>query len=75
MPRQLPRTKTPKQQLIIKAVEDFCGDDGSTSRNIVNSALWVMGRKKRIELTDEEKKIVFYVQANIADPIYCKSLS
>ena len=68
--RNLPRNKSPKQELIIKAVEDFCGDDGSSKRNKVNATLWIMGRKRGIELTGEEKEIVWYVQQNLADDIY-----
>jgi len=73
--RNLPHNKSPKQELIIKAVEDFCGDDGSSNRNKVNAALWIMGRKRGIELTEEEKDVVWYVQQNLADDIYPMDLA
>lgn len=71
--RQLPKKQSAKQQLIIRATEDFCGNDGSTNKNKVQAALWIMGRKARVELTEEEKTIVWYVQNNIGDSVYCQS--
>jgi len=73
--RNLPRKPSPKQELIIKAVEDFCGGGGSSNRNKANAALWIMGRKRGIELTEEEKDIVWYVQQNLADDIYPTDLA
>lgn len=72
--RYLPRKRSERQQNIINAVEDFCGDDGTSLRNKTNAALWLMGRKKGIELNEDEKYIVWYVDLNLCDEVYRKSL-
>ena len=73
--RYLPKKRTPKQELIIKAVQDFWGEDGKVSnRTITNVSLWIMGRKKGVELNEEEKEAVWYVQSNLGDEIYPMNL-
>ena len=62
--------------MIINAVKDFCGEDSSVSeRNITNVSLWIMGRKSGVELNEEEKEIVWYVQQNLADNVYVGNLN
>ena len=72
--RNLPTKRSEKQTLIIKAVEDFCGADRSTKRNIVNVALWIMKRRRRITLDEHEKLILWHVEQNLTDYEYCKNL-
>ena len=73
MLRTLPTKRSENQNLIISAVKDFC-DEGATPRNIINASLWIMKRRARVHLDDYEKDIVWYVEENLKDEIYCKSL-
>ena len=74
MLRQLPRNRSSRQNCIINAVEDFCGNNESSMRIKTNASLWLMGRKKGIELNEDEKYIVWYVERNLADDEYRQSI-
>ena len=71
--RNLPTKRSQEHEIIIKAVQDFWNEDKIT-RRVINTALWIMGRKKRLELSDEEKEAVWYVQSNLTDRNYRQSL-
>jgi len=71
--RNLPVKRSPEQEIIIGAVQDFWNEDKIT-RRVINVAVWIMGRKRGVELTDEEKEAVWYVQNNLTDRNYRQSL-
>lgn len=76
MLRQLPRNKTTKHKLIISAVDDFFGEgippkDKWLKKNI---CLWIMGRKRGVNLDEEQQEALWYIQHNLADPEYSHSL-
>lgn len=73
--RNLPKKPNEYQKTVIKAVRDFWGDGSDVKdRSIINTALWIMGRRARIELTEQEKEAVWYIQENLKDEIYRKNL-
>ena len=71
--RNLPTKRSREQETIIRAVKDFWNED-IISRSSINCALWIMGRRRGVELTDAEKEVIWYVQTNLTDKIYCNSL-
>ena len=74
--RRLPRKKTEKQNLIIRAVEDYFREaNAEEKKSIVKIALWLMGRKKRNPLTDEEKEIKDTIKINLQDKVYTSGLA
>jgi len=74
--RRLPRKKTEKQNLIIRAVEDYFREaNAEEKKSIVKIALWLMGRKKRNPLTDEEKEIMETIRINLQDKVYTSGLA
>jgi len=73
--RRLPRKKTEKQNLIIKAVKDYFGEaNAEEKKSIVKIACYLMGRKKRNPLTDEEKEIKDIIKINLKDKVYASGL-
>ena len=71
--RNLPIKRSQEHETIIKAVQDFWGTDEIT-RNIINVALWIMGRRKNVVLNEEEKDAAWCVSENLTDKNYCRSL-
>jgi len=69
--RQLPRNKTLFHKRIIKAVNDFYGDGCSLQDRKLKKGicLWLMGRKKRIILNEEQKKAVHIIRNNLKDKL------
>ena len=75
MSRRLPTKPNKNQSLIIKATEDFFGEARpEEKKSIVKIALWIMGRKARNVLSEEEKEAVKLIQNNLADPVYSANL-
>lgn len=73
MARTLPKNKTKHHQLIIKAVKDYYGASPERT-SATRVALYIMGRKARLEkLTDEEKIDVFVIKTNLSDKVYSSS--
>ena len=70
--RTLPKNKSDKQKLIIAAVYDYFGIGSKVRANQV--ALFLMGRKRGVNLTDEEKSDVWAIRENLNDTIYVKGL-
>jgi hypothetical protein len=65
-----------KQRLIFDAVKDYFGEVSSKEKSsLKNIALYLMGKRKGIKLSDEEKSIVDRIKANLNDKIYLESLS
>ena len=74
--RRLPIKRNQKQEQIIEASRDFFGDtDKEEGRAVVNIALYLMGRKKGIILTEEDKEIKHLITTNLKDERYLSSLS
>ncbi|KKP32626.1 MAG: hypothetical protein A2312_04240 [Candidatus Staskawiczbacteria bacterium RIFOXYB2_FULL_32_9] len=76
--RQLPTKPNKRQKLIIDAVADYYGD-GATRQEKMDSkiiALFLMGRKARLQpLSEEQKKDMQAIKNNISDRIYSDSFS
>lgn len=70
--RTLPKKKSEKQRLIIVAVYDYFGLGSKVRANQI--ALYVMGRKKGVKLSDEEKSNAWAIKNNLKDKIYIKGL-
>ncbi|MCX6723162.1 MAG: hypothetical protein NT094_03835 [Candidatus Staskawiczbacteria bacterium] len=76
--RQLPAQPNNRQKLIIKAVADYYGhgiaqQEKSGSKVI---ALFLMGRKARLQpMFEEQKKDMWAIKTNLGDKIYTNSLS
>jgi len=74
--RRLPRKPNPKQNLIIKAVRDYFGEANSEEKKSATKiSLWLMGRKKRNPLTEEEKEIMETIKMNLQDKVYAPGLA
>ena len=74
--RKLPRKLNEKQKLILEAVKDYFGETNSEERkSITKIALWLMGRRKRNPLTEEEKEIKETIKANLQDKVYISGLT
>ncbi len=74
--RRLPIKRSNRQKLIIKAVDDFFGEgisqkEGRLKKDI---ALWLMGRKKGVSLTEEQKEAVWYIKNNLGNKTYTQNL-
>lgn len=73
--RRLPRKPNQKQELIIQSVRDYFGEaNPEEKKSIVRIALFLMGRKKRNPLTDEEKEIMEIIRINLQDKVYTSAL-
>ena len=73
--RKLPPKKfrNEKQNLIIKAVQDFFGEGASNKmkKSISKISLYLMGRKARLgALTEEENEALWYIRENLKDKTY-----
>ena len=66
--RNLPSKRSQEHETIIKATQDFWNE--GITRRVINVACWIMGRKRGIELNEEEKSAVWYVQGNLTDKRY-----
>jgi hypothetical protein len=72
--RSLPKKKSEKQKLIIKAVYDYYGQNNNQQRaNQV--AIYLMGRKKGVDLTEEEMSELQTIKTNLADSVYIGELA
>jgi len=74
--RRLPIKRTEKQNLILEATKDYFGESSPEERkSIVRIALYLMGRKKRNPLTEEEKEIMETIKINLQDKVYTSALA
>ena len=65
--RRLPSNRTEKQNRIINAVQDWFGElNPQESKSAVQIALWIMGRKSRVMLSEEEESIALCVGQNLS---------
>lgn len=78
MSRQLPTKPNNRQKLIIKAVADYYGA-GITNQEKSESkviALFLMGRKARLQpLSEEQKSDTWAIKTNLEDQTYINGLS
>lgn len=72
--RRLPVNKSPKHTLIIRAVYDYFGV-GIDKTRANQIAIYLMGRKKGVDLTDEEKSDAWSIKQNLVDKFYLEGLS
>lgn len=74
--RHLPNNKSPKQNIIISACFDYYGPEinAEETKSAKKIALWTMGRKKGISLTEQESSDLWAVKINLADEIYVEAL-
>lgn len=70
--RTLPKNKSDKQKLIIEACQDFFGR-GNNSVRANQIALFLMGRKRGVFLSQEEIRDMSLIRANLDDEIYTES--
>ena len=71
--RKLPKLKSDKQKLIIACCQDYFGKGQNTTRSN-QIALWIMGKRARVSLLEEEKQDMSNIQDNLKDPIYTESM-
>ncbi|MDP3093615.1 MAG: hypothetical protein Q8N16_02515 [bacterium] len=65
--RRLPRKPSQRQDRIIQAVEEWFGKMNPAEKKAsVRISLFLMGRRKGIELAEEEKDMTWYVSQNLA---------
>lgn len=70
--RTLPKNKSQKQKLIIAAVYDYFGVGSKVRANQI--AIWLMGRRRGVNLTEEEKSDVWAIKENLKDETHVKGL-
>jgi hypothetical protein len=70
--RTLPKKKSNKQKLIIAAVYDYFGVGSKVRANQI--AIYIMGKRRGVNLTDEEKSNARAIKENLKDEIYIKGL-
>lgn len=70
--RKLPFKKSPRQELLIQAVFDFYGEGlrKKKYRRAKEMALYLMGRRKGIELDKKQKEDMWYIKGNLSDKTY-----
>jgi len=75
--RKLPIKKSPRHKLLIKAVFDFYGGGLKTRRykEARQIALYLMGRKRRIKLSEGQMEDVWYIKQCLKDKEYMGDLS
>ena len=74
--RHLPRKRNQKQNLIIKAVRDYFGEaNPEEKKSATKISLWLMGRKKGVVLSEEERDILEVIKVNLRDKTYTSSLT
>jgi len=66
--RRLPLNRTAKHNQIIKNVDEFFGNGCSPGdkRMKKDIYLWLMNRKKGVELNEEQKEAVWFIKSNLA---------
>ena len=70
--RGLPKNKSYKQKLIIATVYDYFGIGSKVRANQI--AIYIMGKRRGVNLTDEEKSNARAIKENLKDEIYIKGL-
>lgn len=73
MNRTLPKNKSEKQKVIIACCQDYFGKSQNTVRSN-QIALWIMGKRAGIKLTEEEVSDMWAIRENIEDVKYTLTL-
>ena len=74
--RRLPKKRSKKQNLIIKAVEDYFGEmNPEEKKSTTKISLWLMNRKKGVVLSEEERDILEVIKINLKDKTYTSLLA
>ena len=71
--RRLPKNKSDRHKLIITACQDYYGR-GQNQKRANQIALYLMGRKKGVELTEQEKSDMWAIKTNLEDETYTTAL-
>lgn len=73
--RRLPIKKTNKQKIIIEATFDYFGKEmtNEEKKSAKQIALYIMGRKRGVNLTEEEKSDMWAIRENLGDKVYVDS--
>ena len=75
MRRIFPQKLSPQRKLIIKATYDFYGSSLPKNSPLIKEvALYIMGRRKRIQLNEEQQSALLYIKQNLTDSVYRKAL-
>ncbi|MFA6189913.1 MAG: hypothetical protein WC711_00135 [Candidatus Staskawiczbacteria bacterium] len=76
--RSLPKNLNQKQKIILIATKDYFGEGAPTCdlrRATTNVSLWLMQKRKGIDLNDEEKGAVWCIAQNLSDKTYSDTLN
>jgi len=73
--RHLPKNKTQNQDIIIGACYDYYGTNlnAEDKKSARKTALWIMGRRRNIKLTEGEQKNMLAIKENLKDKTYTES--
>ena len=64
--RRLPKKQSQRQVQIIQAVKEFFGEiNPEEKKSSTKIALWLMGRRKGVSLTEKEIDIAWMVKQNM----------
>jgi hypothetical protein len=74
--RRLPTKVNGKQNIIIKATYDYYGPSITTSEKskAKQVALYLMGKRRGVNLDDEQKSVVWAVRENLKDEVCINQL-
>lgn len=65
--RRIPKNMSTNRKKIVEAVYDFFGQMTSEEKKIAKRiTLFMLGRKRGIDLAEEEKDVMWYVRQNLA---------
>ena len=69
MSRRLPKNKTAKHNQIIDAVRDYYGDGANNEdkKAAKQVALYLMGRRRGVILTEEQESDMWAIKQNLAE--------
>jgi len=70
--RKFPKNKTIKQKLLINVCYDYYGKGMFPNEKVRAGqiALYLMGKRRGIELTNQEKSDMWAIKENLKDKIY-----
>jgi len=74
--RRLPIKRNLKQKTIIEAVKDFSGEGVPVveRKDQKYISLWLMNRRKGVQLTEEQKSDLELIKTNLSDKVYVSGL-
>jgi len=74
--RNLPYKPTEKQKLMMEAVNDYFGEiNAEEQKSARKISLWLMGKRRGVDLTEEEKEISGTIRTNLSDKPYVSLLT